>query len=438
MPMATQRMSAVRIDPAASSDDVARLRVPPHSREAEQSVLGALLLDGHAAWPAVSGVVTEADFYAFEHRQIFSVAAGLLAAGDLADPITVLERLQAIGRADDCGGLPYLTSLSMSVPGTSGAKNYAQIVRERAIRRRLIAASDEIATAAFNPGAVNLPALLAGAEEKVRAVAAMTEQQAAEFPMLSMDDLDAMPDQEWLVHNVIPANSVGVIFGGSGSYKSFLMLDLSLRLAYGMPWLGRETKQGSVLVIVGEGSPGTKKRVKAWRQAHGKLHEPAPLHVLPVAVDILADASRVADAAHAAKITPALVIVDTLSQTFTGEENSANEVAAYLRELGLMFRQVWQAAVCVIHHSGHQATERPRGSSALRANVDWMFGVFRDQDEMLATVECAKQKDGEKFADISFRLSEMVLDSDEDGDPIKSLVAWHMSTTEEVQEAMSA
>lgn len=434
--MATQRMSAVRIDPAASSDDVARLRVPPHSREAEQSVLGALLLDGPAAWPAVSGVVTEADFYAFEHRQIFGVAAALLAAGDLADPITVLERLQAIGRADDCGGLPYLTSLSTSVPGTSGAKNYAQIVRERAIRRRLIAASDDIATEAFNPGAVNLPALLAGAEEKVRAVAAMTEQQAAEFPFLSMDDLDALPDQEWLVHGVIPANAVGVIFGGSGSFKSFITLDLAERVAYGMPWLGRPTKQGPVIVIVAEGAPGTKKRVKAWRQAHQKAGEPAPLFVLPVAVDILADAARVADAAQAAKITPALVIVDTLSQTFTGEENSANEVAAYLRTLGNAFRARWGCAVVVVHHTGHQF-ERPRGSSTIKNNTDFLFGVFRDKDEPLAVMFNDKMKeeaDGEEF---SFRLERMDLGADSNGLPCTSLVAHHIRTAEELREVVA-
>ena len=57
-----------------------------------------------------------------------------------------------------------------------------------------------------------------------------------------------------------------------------------------------------------------------------------------------------------------MVVVDTLSQTYSGEENSANEMAAYLREIGLRFRQLWQCAVLLIHHSGHQATERPCGS----------------------------------------------------------------------------
>ena len=259
------------------------------------------------------------------------------------------------------------------------------------------------------------------------------------LPFLSLRELQAAAGSiRWVVKHAVPAESVGVIFGGSGTFKSFIALDLALHVAHGLPWLGRRTEEGPVLYIAAEGGAGLWRRIDAWHRARRLKWQDAPMYVVPVGLDLMQDAERVLSAARACGVTPSLVIVDTLSQTFSGEENSANEVAAYLRELGLMFRQVWQAAVCVIHHSGHQATERPRGSSALRANVDWMLGVFRDQDEMLATVECHKQKDGEKFADVSFRLSEMVLEHDEDGDPIKSLVARHMSTTEEVQEAMAA
>src|SRR5574340_354360 len=76
----------------------------------------------------------------------------------------------------------------------------------------------------------------------------------------------------------------------------------------------------------------------------------------------------------------------------------------------------WQSAVGVVHHSGHLATERPRGSSALRSNVDWMFGVFRDEKEMLATLVCDKQKDDEQFGDEVFALTRHELGRDADGD----------------------
>jgi KaiC/GvpD/RAD55 family RecA-like ATPase len=143
----------------------------------------------------------------------------------------------------------------------------------------------------------------------------------------------------------------------------------------------------------------------------------------------------VVDAAQAIGARPALVVVDTLSQTYSGEENSANEMAAYLREIGLRFRALWDCAVLLIHHSGHEATERPRGSSAIRGNVDYMFGVFRDAKEMIATVSCVKQKDGELFADAEFRLSVQQLGMDDDGDPVTSLVARHLGTEQERQQA---
>lgn len=433
--MATHRLMSARIEPRATDDDVARLRVPPHSREAEQSVLGASLTD-NAAHAVARAIIGTDDFYSSVHRLIWNAIGDLIDDGTEADVITVFERLQANARADDCGGLEFLNALALSVPGTSGVRAWATIVRERAILRRLIAVTDEIATAAFNPQGRPIAELLAVSAEQLRKVAAQAEAGVAEFPMLSMDELDAMPEQDWLVHGVIPRNAVGCIFGGSGSYKSFLMLDAGLRVAYGMPWLGRETEQGDVLVIVAEGATGTKKRVKAWRKAHGKESTKAPFVVLPVAVDILADASRVADAASAAHIKPALVIVDTLSQTFTGEENAANEMAAYLRTLGSAFRARWGCAVAVVHHTGHQF-ERPRGSSAIKANTDFLFGVFRDKDEGVAVMfndKMKEEQDGEEFC---FKLDRLDLGTDAKGLPVTSLVAQHVRTADELREVVA-
>lgn len=240
----------------------------------------------------------------------------------------------------------------------------------------------------------------------------------------------------WLVKHVIPADSVGIMFGGSGTFKSFIAIDAALHVAHGLPWLGRRTRQGPVLFIAAEGGAGLWRRVQAWHQARRLSWAKLPLFTIPVAVDLLADASRVAEAAHDAGITPLLVVVDTLSQTFNGEENSANEISSYLREIGLRFRSLWQCAVLVLHHSGHQATERPRGSSAIRANVDFMLGVFRDQQEMLATVECIKQKDGEPFDDAAFSLKSEHLGADEDGEAVRSLVASQVVDNEEVIEIM--
>jgi hypothetical protein len=120
------------------------------------------------------------------------------------------------------------------------------------------------------------------------------------------------------------------------------------------------------------------------------------------------------------------MVVDTLSQTCSAEENSATEMRTYLAELGLQFREAWKCSVVVVHHTGHQATERPRGSSVLLANTDFMFGVSRDEGQMLATLECEKQKDGEKFAAETFELRKVELGKDADGDPITSLAAYRL------------
>jgi replicative DNA helicase len=147
-------------------DEVARLRVPPHSLEAEQSVLGGLLLD-NLAWDRAADLLTEGDFYRHEHRLIFGAIAALVALSRPADVITVHEQLQSHGKADDVGGLAYLNDLAQSVPSAANLRRYAEIVRERAILRKLISASDEIATQAFNPQGRTVATILDEAEGKI-------------------------------------------------------------------------------------------------------------------------------------------------------------------------------------------------------------------------------------------------------------------------------
>jgi replicative DNA helicase len=132
----------------AADSDVAHLRVPPHSIEAEQSVLGALLLD-NGAWDRAGDLLAEGDFYSHEHRAIYGVIGRLVQANKPADVITVFDELQSMGRAEECGGLAYLNALAQSVPGAANLRRYADIVRERGVNRQVIAACDAIATKAF-------------------------------------------------------------------------------------------------------------------------------------------------------------------------------------------------------------------------------------------------------------------------------------------------
>jgi replicative DNA helicase len=153
-------------DPFTSDRQVAQLRIPPHSVEAESSVLGGLLLD-NMAWDRVGDLLVERDFYRYEHRLVFAAVASLVNASKPADVITVFEQLQSLGKAEEVGGLAYLNSLAQYVPSASNIRRYAEIVRERSILRKLVTASDEIATNAFNPQGKPVAKILDEAEQKI-------------------------------------------------------------------------------------------------------------------------------------------------------------------------------------------------------------------------------------------------------------------------------
>lgn len=418
----------------AIDEELARLRPPPRSPEAEQGVLGALLIDP-AQLSRVADILVTTDFFARSHRLIFDAITTLAAAGQPVDTLSTFERLRSDGNLDDAGGLKYLNDLADSVPSASSVRRYAEVVVECSVLRQAIALADEVAARAFR----REPAVDILADLKTR-TSKLTEERKlgrAGVPLLTLAELrDQARSVTWLVKNVVPGDSLGMVFGASQTFKSFIALDAALHVAHGLPWLGRRTTQGDVIYVAAEGGTGLWKRIHAWHRARRIPYDKTPMTVVPVAMDLTQDAWKIVEAAQAKGVTPALVVIDTLSQTYAGEENSANEVAAYFRELGARIRQLWHCAVMIIHHSGHTATERPRGSTAMMANVDWMFGVHRDEKEMLATLSCTKQKDTEPFADAAFSLTSMTVHVDEDGDEIRSLVARHLSSTEELQEAM--
>ena len=151
---------------AGMDREVAQLRVPPHSTEAESSVLGGLLLD-NGAWDRMGDLLVDSHFYRHEHQLIFSAIGHLINASKPADVITVFELLQSQGHAEAVGGIGYLNSLAQYVPSASNIRRYAEIVRERSILRKLVSASDEIATQAFNPKGKPVEKILDEAEQKI-------------------------------------------------------------------------------------------------------------------------------------------------------------------------------------------------------------------------------------------------------------------------------
>ena len=145
---------------------LSQLRLPPQSTEAECSILGGLLLDNQA-WDHVADLLTESDFYRHEHRLIYAAIGDLIASDRPADVVTVFGHLQNTGQAAEMGGIAYLNDLAQYVLSASNIRRYAEMVRERCILRRLISASDEIATRAFNPQGLSVAHILDEAEKKI-------------------------------------------------------------------------------------------------------------------------------------------------------------------------------------------------------------------------------------------------------------------------------
>jgi replicative DNA helicase len=146
------------------------LRIPPHSIEAEQSVLGGLLLD-NAAFDKIADLVGEDDFYRDEHKRIYRQIRKLLERSKPVDVVTVAESLDLAGEGSETGGLAYLGELAANTPSAANIRRYAEIVRERAILRQLVTAGDEIAGSALNPLGRDPKQLLDEAEAKVFAIA---------------------------------------------------------------------------------------------------------------------------------------------------------------------------------------------------------------------------------------------------------------------------
>jgi replicative DNA helicase len=161
-------MSAVisPFDAYGQDRQIAALRIPPHSIEGESSVLGGLLLDNDA-WDRVGDVLVESDFYRYEHKLIYGAIGTLVNGSKPADVITVYEHLQSQGKAEEIGGLAYLNSLAQYVPSASNIRRYAEIVRDRSILRKLVSASDEIATNAFNPQGRPVSQIVDESEQKI-------------------------------------------------------------------------------------------------------------------------------------------------------------------------------------------------------------------------------------------------------------------------------
>jgi len=172
-------------DQPSADQETAALKLPPHSLEAEQSVLGGLMLDNQA-WDNVSERLVADDFYRYEHRLVFNVMIHLAESGQPLDVVTLSEALEARDQLDTVGGLGFLAELARNTPSASNIRAYADIVRERATLRKLIRAANQIAEGAFSPQGRPADELLNEAERLVFQIA---EERPKTGGPIGMSDL---------------------------------------------------------------------------------------------------------------------------------------------------------------------------------------------------------------------------------------------------------
>ncbi|GAB3372745.1 replicative DNA helicase [Spongiibacter taiwanensis] len=158
--------------PPFDEDDAAfaQLKLPPHSLEAEQSVLGGLMI-ANEVWDAVADVIGEGDFFRAEHRKLFAQMARLVEQQQPIDVVTLAEALASAGHLEDVGGAAYLAEIASNTPSVANIRAYAQAVRERATFRSLISVANEIADSSFNPEGRSSEEVLDEAERRIMQIA---------------------------------------------------------------------------------------------------------------------------------------------------------------------------------------------------------------------------------------------------------------------------
>jgi replicative DNA helicase len=161
---------AQAISSIARDAQVEAARVPPQSVEAEQSVLGGLMLD-NGAWDRIADVVGEADFYRADHRAIFRHIAKLIEENKPADALTVAETLERSGKLAEVGGQAYIGSLALNTPSAANIRRYGEIVRERSVMRSLATIGTEIADSAYSPMGKDASLLIDEAEARIFQIA---------------------------------------------------------------------------------------------------------------------------------------------------------------------------------------------------------------------------------------------------------------------------
>ena len=431
---------------APADSQLLNLKVPPHSIDAEQSVLGGLLID-NGAFDKVGDVVTDGDFYRDDHRRIFRHVSRLIERGKPADVVTVDEAIKVSEDKDKTGGITYLAALAGNTPSAHNVRRYAEIVRECAVLRKLIEVSAEIADSALNRMGKDVGQLLDEAESKVFQIAeagARTRQGFMEIqPLLTQ----VMERIDLLYHKDNPSDITGIPTGYRDLDRETSGLQPGdLIIIAGRPSMGKtalalnmaehaavENKlpvaifsmemSGSQLAMRMLGSIGRLDQHKLrtgrlsdddWNRltnAVGKLHD-APILVDESgalnALELRARARRL----HRQYGKLGLIVVDYLQlmQASSEGENRATEISEISRSLKSLAKELKVPVVALsqLSRAVEQRTgpKRPimsdlRESGAIEQDADLILAIYREEvytpdtpEKGVAEIIILKQRNG--------------------------------------------
>ena len=214
--------------------------------------------------------------------------------------------------------------------------------------------------------------------------------------------MDRLPKPVWTIEGLLPGGAVSLLYGAEGIGKSFLALDWMLCTAGGHKWCGRPVRQGAALYLCAENAWPTPERARAWSKLRGLALPQSEFFVVTPEPVMMAEPRHALEFLEAystaRRITPAIVVVDTLQRSFVGhDENSTKDMTLWVAGLSLLLQRWPLASVMVIHHSGKDITRGDRGSSVLRASVECRMELRGSAKSGEAALACHKQKNAPEF-----------------------------------------
>jgi len=409
--------------PQPVDSQVAALKLPPHSIEAEQSLIGGLLIDNHA-WDRIGDVVRETDFYRDDHRRIFRHIGKLIQQGRPADVVTVYESIELSNEVDQTGGLGYLGEIANATPSAANIRRYAEIVRERAILRQLVTVGDEIAGNALNPAGRDVKALLDDAEQRIFQIAEAGNRSNAGFvaiqPLLgevvermetllardSQSDITGVAtgfaDLDRYTSGLQPGDMI-VVAGRPSMGKTAFALNIAehvgveLRLPVAIFSLEMSGPQLATRFLSSVGRIDQSKLRTGrltddeWDRmtvALGKLHE-APIHIDETGAINSTDLRARARRLHRQFGKLGLIIIDYLQLMSSARmgENRATEISEISRSIKALAKEL-QVPIIALSQLSRKVEERTdkrplmsdlRESGAIEQDADIIMMMYREE-----------------------------------------------------------